>query len=228
MQVIDSSEQSEKIITFWHRLRNIFLTGLFALLPLVVTYYFLSFLLDSMTGFLLPYFDIIDKKLNLNAPLILKKIISFLFFILIIIITGLFTRNYFGKRIIVRLEKFVEKIPLVKTTYNATKQIIATFQSTKTDTFKKVVLVEYPRKGVYSLGFVTNNRNILQDGNEDNYYSIFIVTTPNPTSGFLVIVPKSEVIVLDISVQSAFKYIMSAGVLLPQEKVNTLKDTDNV
>lgn len=226
--MIDSLEQNDKGTSFWLKFRNIFLTGLFALLPLVVTYFFLSFLLDSVTGFLLPYFDIIDKKLNLNAPIILKKIVSFVFFIFIIILTGLFTRNYFGKRIIVRLERFVEKIPLVKTTYNATKQIIATFQSTKTDTFKKVVLVEYPRKGLYSVGFVTNSRNLLQDGTEDNYYSIFIVTTPNPTSGFVIIVPKDEVIVLDISVQSAFKYIMSAGVLLPPEKVGRLRDTDNV
>jgi len=226
--VIDSLEQNDKKSNLWLRSRNIFLTGLFALLPLVVTYFFLSFLLDSMTGFLLPYFDFIDKKFNLNAPIIVKKLASFLFFIIIIFITGLLTRNYIGKRIITKLERFVEKIPLVKTTYNATKQIITTFQSTKTDTFKKVVLVEYPRKGIYSLGFVTNNRNILQDGTEDNYYSVFIVTTPNPTSGFVVIVPKDEVIVLDVSVQSAFKFMMSAGVLLPESKVNEIKESKNV
>ncbi|MCX8084145.1 MAG: DUF502 domain-containing protein [Calditerrivibrio sp.] len=222
----DFLEQNEKKQTFLHKLRNIFITGLFALLPLVVTYYFLSFLLNSMTGFLLPYFDLIDERYSLNIPLFIKKVVSFIVFIFIILITGLFTRNYFGKRVIVRIERFVDKIPLVKTTYNATKQIIATFQSTKTDTFKKVVLVEYPRKGVYSVGFVTNNKSILFDGNEEQFYSIFIVTTPNPTSGFVVIVPKNEVIVLDISIQSAFKYIMSAGVLLPPEKVYQIKNDD--
>lgn len=221
---LEPSKKSSKLIS----LRNIFITGLFALLPLVVTYFFLSFLFDSMTGFLLPYLDIIDQKYGLGIPLYMKKFLSLIFFIMIILLAGLVTRNYFGRRIIVKLEKFIDKIPLVKTTYNATKQIILTFQSTKTDTFKKVVLVEYPRKGMYSVGFVTNNRNILQDGTEEQYYSIFIVTTPNPTSGFIVIVPKSEVIVLDISVQSAFKYIMSAGVLLPQEKVVKLEDKEDV
>ncbi|ADR19557.1 protein of unknown function DUF502 [Calditerrivibrio nitroreducens DSM 19672] len=228
MQVIDSSEQNKKQSIFLLKLRNIFLTGLFALLPLVVTYYILSFLLDSMTGFLLPYFDMIDKELGWNTPIFLKKILSFFVLIIIILITGLFTKNYFGKRVIIKIERLVEKIPLVKTSYNATKQIIATFQSTKTETFKKVVLVEYPRKGIYSVGFVTNNRSILQDGNEDKYYTIFIVTTPNPTSGFIIIVPKDEVVVLDIPVQSAFKFIISAGVLLPSKKVEKLENGKDV
>jgi uncharacterized membrane protein len=228
MQVIDSSEQNKKQSSFVLKLRNTFLTGLFALLPLVVTYYFLAFLLNSMTGFLLPYFDIIDKELGWDTPIFLKKILSFFVMITIVLIAGLFTKNYFGKRVILKLERLVEKIPLVKTSYNATKQIITTFQSTKTDTFKKVVLVEYPRKVVYSVGCVTNNKSILQDGHEDKYYTIFIVTTPNPTSGFVIIVPKDEVIILDITVQSAFKFIISAGVLLPSKKGEELENSKDV
>jgi uncharacterized membrane protein len=223
--VIESSGQNKSI---WIKARNIFITGLFALLPLVVTYFFLAFLLRSMTGFLLPYFDLLDQSLNIGMPFFMKKVISFVLFLLIVFFVGVLTRNYFGKKIIVKFEYIVERIPLVKTIYNATKQIIETFQSSKTDTFKKVVLVEYPRKGIYSIGFVTNNRNILQDGTEYDYYTIFIVTTPNPTSGFIIIVPKSEVIVLNISIQAAFKYLMSAGVLLPQETIKRLEDTEDV
>lgn len=227
MQVTESSGQNSQLSLFI-KIRNVFLTGIFALLPLVVSYYFLDFLFNSMTGFVLPYIDTLDLKYSIGMPMFTKKMISFFLFLLIVFLAGIITKNYFGKKLIIYFERIIEKIPLVKTVYNATKQIIVTFQSTKTDTFKKVVLVEYPRKGLYSVGFVTNNRNILQDGKEYDYYSVFIVTTPNPTSGFIIIVPKSDVIVIDISVQDAFKYIMSAGVLLPENKIKSLEDKDDV
>lgn len=227
MQVTESSGQNSQLSSFI-KIRNVFLTGIFALLPLVVSYYFLDFLFNSMTGFVLPYIDTLDLKYSIGMPMFTKKMISFFLFLLIVFLAGIITKNYFGKKLIIYFERIIEKIPLVKTVYNATKQIIVTFQSTKTDTFKKVVLVEYPRKGLYSIGFVTNNRNILQDGKEYDYYSVFIVTTPNPTSGFIIIVPKSDVIVIDISVQDAFKYIMSAGVLLPENKIKSLEDKDDV
>lgn len=227
MQVTGSSGQNNQLSLFI-KVRNVFLTGIFALLPLVVSYYFLDFLFNSMTGFVLPYIDALDLKYSIGMSIFIKKLISFFLFLLIVFLAGIITKNYFGKRLIDYFERIIEKIPLVKTVYNATKQIIVTFQSTKTDTFKKVVMVEYPRKGLYSIGFVTNNRNILQDGTEYDYYSVFIVTTPNPTSGFIIIVPKNDVIVIDISVQDAFKYIMSAGVLLPEDKVKSLEDSDNV
>ncbi|MCA1932163.1 MAG: DUF502 domain-containing protein [Calditerrivibrio sp.] len=223
----ESSGQNSQLSLFI-KIRNVFLTGIFALLPLVVSYYFLDFLFNSMTGFVLPYIDTLDLKYSIGMPMFTKKMISFFLFLLIVFLAGIITKNYFGKKLIIYFERIIEKIPLVKTVYNATKQIIVTFQSTKTDTFKKVVLVEYPRKGLYSIGFVTNNRNILQDGKEYDYYSVFIVTTPNPTSGFIIIVPKSDVIVIDISVQDAFKYIMSAGVLLPENKIKSLEDKDDV
>ncbi|MCA1927307.1 MAG: DUF502 domain-containing protein [Calditerrivibrio sp.] len=223
----ESSGQNSQLSSFI-KIRNVFLTGIFALLPLVVSYYFLDFLFNSMTGFVLPYIDTLDLKYSIGMPMFTKKMISFFLFLLIVFLAGIITKNYFGKKLIIYFERIIEKIPLVKTVYNATKQIIVTFQSTKTDTFKKVVLVEYPRKGLYSIGFVTNNRNILQDGKEYDYYSVFIVTTPNPTSGFIIIVPKSDVIVIDISVQDAFKYIMSAGVLLPENKIKSLEDKDDV
>lgn len=227
MQVIGFSGQNNQSNLFV-KIRNVFLTGIFALLPLVVSYYFLDFLFNSMTGFVLPYIDALDLKYSIGMSTFIKKLISFLLFLLIVFLAGVITKNYFGKRLICYFERIIEKIPLVKTVYNATKQIIVTFQSTKTDTFKKVVLVEYPRKGLYSIGFVTNNRNILQDDNEYDYYSIFIVTTPNPTSGFIIIVPKTDVIILDISAQDAFKYIMSAGVLLPNNYVKRLEDKEDV
>lgn len=198
-------------------LRNTFLLGVLTTLPIVITYFFLSFIFRRVTGFLIPLIDFITLKIGITLTLFAKQTLSLAVLIILLFIIGIIAKNYFGKKVINIFEFLLAKIPLVRGIYSSMRQVVETFQVSGGTSFKKVVLVEYPMKNKYSIGFVTKETSSFFNSKINNEsYNIFIPTTPNPTSGFILIVPKIEVIELDISVDEGIKFVISAGLLSPE------------
>lgn len=192
-------------------LRRYLLAGLVVWLPILVTIGVLRFIIDLLdnTMALIPKAYQPEQLLGIHIPGV-GVIIS----LLLLIATGIFATNFFGQRLMSWGESILAKIPLVRSIYNAVKQVINTVLSTNSEAFRKVLLIEYPRKGVWSVGFQTGSGNseINEKANEE-MVSIFIPTTPNPTSGFLMMVPKKDVTELNMSVDEALKFIISLGVM---------------
>lgn len=189
-------------------LRNLFLAGLAVLLPLFVTVYVLA-----------ASFRLIDGIAQWGVLALLGRPVPGVgaaFFLLLVLLTGLIATNVLGKRIISFLDAIPYRLPLVKSIYGATRQVIDAF-SFKTGAFLQVALVEYPRQGSYAIGFVTSDG--LEETNRatgHDLVNLFLPTTPNPTSGFLLMVPRDEVTILDISVEEGLKMIISGGVVTPR------------
>ncbi len=193
-------------------MRKYFLTGLFVLLPLVVTLYLLY------TGFM-----IIDGFLGRVVLRIFGHDITgagTVLSIALIFLTGLFATNVLGRKIINLSEGIFLTIPIVRNIYLGVKQLTDAFSnSAHPDAFKRVVLVEYPRAGVYSVAFVTTNgKGEIQSKTPEQCITVFIPTTPNPTSGFFLIIPEEQCVPLNMTVEEAFKLIISAGVISPPWK----------
>lgn len=182
------------------QLRKSFFTGLLVVIPISATIYILIFLIGVLNN-LLPF-----HFLPYGTGVILT--------IILITLIGFMTTNLIGKRLIDTGEKFISSIPLVKNVYAAVKQISDAMLSSKGKNFRRVVLIEYPRKGIYTLAFVTGvSRGEVQDKTKGNVINLFVPTTPNPTSGFYLMVPEADVINLDMSVEDAFKLLISGGMV---------------
>lgn len=196
--------------SFLGRLRGYFIAGLAVSLPLFGTGY-LIFILFSFTDNLLGRF--INKYLQEKLGFYIPGLGLFLFLLLILSI-GILTRQIFGRKFFSWVEAGFSKLPILKYIYPSLKQIVDFFFSQKEFAFKKVVLVEYPRKGAWSLGFITNEglpaaKEILKE----DLLNVFIPTTPGPLTGYFVLIPRQEVVYLNISVEDALKVIVSGGVL---------------
>ena len=145
--------------------------------------------------------------------------------LLLTVFTGMVARNYVGRKVVNFGDRIVEGIPLINRVYSAIKQISQAFLASKREVFQKAVLFEYPRKGIYSIGFYTQDtRGAVQESIDNDVVSVFLPTTPNPTSGFLLFVPKSEIVELDLSIEEALKLIISGGAIVPK---NTDKPVDD-
>lgn len=137
--------------------------------------------------------------------------------VLLIVLVGLLARNYFGKRIIQWVDSALLRVPLLNKIYSATKQVNDAFSSSNKTAFRTVVLVEFPKEGVYSIGFVTNEPDPeVQAKLQGKIVCVFVPATPNPTSGFLLMVPEEKVLKLEMSVADGIKYIISLGSILPE------------
>ncbi|TCL62394.1 putative membrane protein [Hydrogenispora ethanolica] len=193
----------------WKRLRNLLITGFLVLLPVIVTIELLIwgfFQLDSILG-------VVFKKIFQQSYRTGIGLAALLFLVLA---TGLLARNYLGKRLIEFAERFVKKIPILNSIYGTTKQITEGFSRTDKNVFRQVVLVEYPRKGLYSPGFLTGDAlTAASEKLGTRLVNVFVPTVPNPTTGFLIFVPEEQLIYLDISVEDGFKLLLSAGVIKP-------------
>jgi uncharacterized membrane protein len=197
-----------------HFVRRTFITGLLILLPLFITYVLIAFLFNifvrigapPVTGFL--------RVLGVNSlgtPLV--PIVSLLLSLGVIFLLGLVGTNLLGRQILARFESLLLRVPLVKTIYSSAKQVVETLQGPGRS-FQRVVLLQYPREGVWSIGLVATERADtlnLVPGNK--VLAVFVPTTPNPTSGYLVIVSPRDVIDLDFTVEEAFKFIVSGGII---------------
>lgn len=198
-------------------LRNTFLAGIFTLLPVVITFFIFVWLFKGFTNFLLPYIKMSEDFFEIILSPSTRRILSFVLLCIIIFLIGLFAKNYFGKKIFYFFEYILKKIPVVKTIYLSSKQIIGAFQNANGQNFSKVVLIEYPRKGIYTVAFVTSqNTKYFDRFTNKKCFSVFVPTTPNPTSGYIVIVPEEDVYILDMSIEEGFKYAISAGLVIPE------------
>ncbi len=196
-------------------LKNYFLTGLLVILPIFITVYVILFLIRIMDAILkiIPAKYLPETYLDIHIPGL-----GLIFVVILVLAAGLLTRNIVGRKIVRLGENIVERIPLVRIVYAGVKQLLETIFLQKTDAFKRVALVEYPRRGTYVIGFITGeSKGEVQDKTDKNMINVFIPTTPNPTSGFYMLVPDDELVVLDMSVEDAFKLIISGGIVSPSK-----------
>ena len=134
----------------------------------------------------------------------------------VLLLTGMLAANLLGRELVQIWENILSRIPIVRSIYNAVKQIASTLLTSKGKSFRKVVMTEYPRKGIWSIGFLSNEHVALESGSlKDEMLAVFLPTTPNPTSGFILLFPKGDVIELDMTVEEGFKFIISIGVVVP-------------
>ena len=195
----------KKKISILARLRNYFLAGIVVLVPIGFTLYLTIFLI-KISSKLLP------NEINPNnyLPFSIPGL-EILLSVIIIIIVGGISLSFFGKRIVSLINDIFKKIPILRTIYSAIGQMTQSFTSSGKDK-KSVVLVEYPKKGSWAVGFATKeNEGEISKKVNKQMINVFVPTTPNPTSGFLLMYPKDEVIYLDMSFEEASKFIVSAG-----------------
>ena len=195
----------EKKRSFFSRLRNYFIAGIVVLIPIGITTYLTIFII-SVSSKILPKEINPNHYLPYNIPG-LEIIIA----LLLITLIGWLSLSFLGKKLLDLFNNILKKIPILRTIYSAIGQMTQTF--TKNDSNKKnVVLVEYPRKGSWAVGFATkDNTGEIKTKVNKNLVNVFVPTTPNPTSGFLLMFPKDEVIYLDMTFEEASKFIVSAG-----------------
>ncbi len=191
--------------SFFTRLRNNFITGIVVLIPIGITLYLTVFII-KISG------KIIPKKINPNnyLPFDIPGL-EILIAIFLITFIGWISLSFIGKKFFQIFNNFLKKIPILRTIYSAIGQMTESF--TKTDNSEKsVVLLEYPRKGIWVVGFATKeNHGIIKDKVNEDLVNVFVPTTPNPTSGFLLMLPKKDLIYLKVSFEQASKFIVSAG-----------------
>ncbi|MFC4270293.1 DUF502 domain-containing protein [Sneathiella chungangensis] len=197
------------------RLRTYFLTGIVVTAPIAITIYltyvFVSFVDANITP-LIPARYNPETYLPFSVPGLGVIIAAFA-----LILIGFLTANYLGRSLLTLGERIVGRMPVVRTIYHALKQIMETVLAQSSTSFRDVVLLEYPRKGIWALAFVTSQaRGEVNKLAEEDMISIFLPTTPNPTSGFLLFVPKSDLIYLDMSVEEGVKLVISAGMIWPE------------
>ena len=186
-------------------IRNYFITGVVVLIPIGFTLYLTKILIGISS-------NLIPKNLNPNhyLPFDIPGV-EILISILLITLVGGLSLSFFGKRILKLIDDLFHRIPFLRTVYSAIVQMTETF-SKKNDDTKSVVLVEYPRKGVWAVGFATKeNTGEMADKTNKKLINVFVPTTPNPTSGFLLMFPIEDVIYLNMSFEEASKFIVSAG-----------------
>jgi len=196
------------------KLRKYIITGLLIWIPLGITIFVIKLLVNLMdnTIVLLPPTWRPEALFGFNLPG-LGIVIS----AMIIFITGFFLTNFAGRRIISFWENLLDRIPLVRSIYSSVKQVTSTVLSSDNNTFNEVLLIEYPRKGVWTICFKTNDSpKIFSEATGQGLITVFVPTTPNPTSGFILFVPKDEVKPMDMDVEDALKLVMSLGVVTPE------------
>lgn len=200
------------------KLRAAFVAGLFMLAPIAVTLIVAGWLLDQVGGrFRNHFFFYVPEDWLNNTNLALLWNIAATF-IVIVIITGLgfVSRWVMGRYFGGVAERFISNIPGLSAIYGTVKQIVTTFTSTKRSVFLKVVLIQFPRKGVYTIGFLTNKaQGEVQARTAEEVWTIFVPTTPNPTSGYLVMVPKDEIVEMEMTIGDGMKLVISGGAVTP-------------
>ena len=204
------------IIKFQRRIRTVFITGLLITLPIALTWFILQFLLKNFDA-LSPVFTKI--LIQLGAPIPEGYRIPFLGLgvtLLIVLTVGWFTTNFFGKKMFQVGETLIGKIPFVRRIYKGSKQVVLSIAEADTTSFRKVVLLEFPRRGLLAIGFVTGeSRGEVQQLTHENMLNVFVPTMPNPTSGFLIFSPPEELTEVSMTIEEGVKYVVSGGIITP-------------
>ncbi|MEE9454917.1 MAG: DUF502 domain-containing protein [Paracoccaceae bacterium] len=201
--------------SLFQRMRVDFFTGLIIVAPVVITIYLIWTAITFIDAKVVPWVPAFyNPSTYIGQDIPGFGVIIFLLFTAII---GALTKGLFGRQLVRFWENLIGRTPIVRSVYGGLKQIVETILSQSNASFQKACLVEYPRKGIWAIAFIsTDTRGEVQNLIADHdLYSIFLPTTPNPTSGFLLFVPKKEVVVLDMSVEDAAKLVISAGLVVP-------------
>ena len=199
-------------------LRNAFITGVFVILPLGVTVIVINFLLDRIgtpaSNFFFWYLDPIWS--NMPIAQFSLEVLSVLVVLLLITLLGYGSKLFVGLICLRSFERLLDNVPFINTVYRTAKQIVDTFSQQKTAVFQEVVLIEYPRKNCYVIGFLTSeSKGEAQAVTGESIFNVFVPTTPNPTSGFLLMLPKEDIITLNMSIADGMKLIISGGAVVP-------------
>tara|TARA_B100000700_G_C14960416_1_gene816156 strand:- start:238 stop:867 length:630 start_codon:yes stop_codon:yes gene_type:complete len=196
-------------------------TGLFAILPAIITWFILIYLYDIFTS---PGSYIVSKLYifiygdNVEVNNLIVKFISFLITLTFIYLFGFLTNKFIGKRILQWFDKLISKIPVAKTIYKTIKQLTNSIADSNKNAFQKVVLIEYPKSDIWTIAMVTGESKDIE---QNEYYHLFLPTTPNPTSGFMLIIKKNNVFESNMSVEEGLKTIISGGMVSPE--INDIK-----
>jgi uncharacterized membrane protein len=202
-------------------IRTNFLTGLAVVLPVALTIYLVWSFVGFVDARVLPF---LPAKYN-PANYVDIRGMGLVVFLIFTTFVGALTKGLFGRSIVRMAESLVDRMPIVRSIYNGLKQIVETVFSQSSKSFEKACLVEYPRKGIWAIAFISTQTRgeVLDKSGHPEMMSVFLPTTPNPTSGFLLFVPKSDVVVLDMDVEEAAKLIISAGLVVPPTKEEKAK-----
>lgn len=202
-------------------LRKYLIAGLLVWLPLIITVAVVKFVIDLLDGtiLLLPPDYRPEALLGFSIPgagIVLALVV--------LVVTGIFAANLLGRRLVQVWEAVLGRIPLVRSVYNSVKQISTTLLASRSTSFRKVVLVEYPRKDCWCIGFLSNESvETARAISDQRIQSIYLPTTPNPTSGFNLLIPERDIIELDMTVEDGFKFIISMGVIVPDGKISRIR-----
>ena len=215
-----SMDDRREQLSLFGRLRKFLkvniLAGILFLAPIVATFLILKVTIEWIDRILLIIPPAYRPENFMPFPV---PGLGLILLLLVLIFSGMFVRNYLGKKLVYIWERIVEHIPIVNKIYTAVKQLLDTIARGTAKDFKRVVLVEYPRQGVYAMAYVTGIAvGELQEKTKRKMVNVYVPTTPNPTSGFYLMVPEDETIPLDMSVEDSFKLLMSGGILNPEKK----------
>ncbi|MDZ4723583.1 MAG: DUF502 domain-containing protein [candidate division Zixibacteria bacterium] len=189
-------------------IKRYFLSGVLVVVPFIITVLVLKFLFQTIDGVLSP---LIERLFGFYIPGL-----GLLATILLIFTAGILTRNFLGNQFYRVWEAILAKLPLIRPIYSSVKQLLEAMTSSGEKSFDDVVIVEYPRKGIYSIGFVTNRMEMTMAEKTSRLISVFIPSTPTPLSGMIILVPSEDVTVVDISIEDGIKFIVSGGVAAPR------------
>jgi len=189
-------------------IKNWFFAGILITVPAVVTYLVLAFLFQKVDNLLLP---IIDKFFGYHIPGL-----GILILFLLILLLGMLARSVIGKRIVNIWEKLLIRLPLIRTLYTASKQLLETFTVPDTSAYKRVALVQYPLPGVYVLGFIARATTLVKAEIEGEFSAVFIPSTPTPFTGFVAMINKNDIFPVDMTVEEALKFLVSGGIATPE------------
>lgn len=207
----DITPPASKFVTF----RNAFISGALLLAPLAVTLWAFGQIIDLMGGTVRPWYEDHLPAALRGVPFVLD-LIGTIVIVLLVTAFGFLSSYVFGKYFFSMGERALQRVPGVGVVYNSVKQIVATFGSQNRNVFSKVVMVEYPRKGMWTLAFLTSKaQGEAQSAIGSDTWTVFVPTTPNPTSGFLLMLPHHEIIELEMSVGDGMKMIISGGAVVP-------------
>jgi uncharacterized membrane protein len=196
--------------SFLGEVRTTFFRGFVVIIPLGLTYWFFSSLLNAVDGILSP---ILEEWIGHRVPGL-----GFLSMLVIILIIGLLSRNLVGRVLFTGFENLLKQIPFVRAVYGAIKDLVGAFTiGGKGKTFREVVMVEYPRPGLFTLAFVTNEMSFAaSSGRTTEFVNVYIPNPPNPTSGVLILVPKEQVVRLNLTIEQGLKLVLSGGIVTPE------------
>ncbi|OUJ19507.1 putative membrane protein [Methanonatronarchaeum thermophilum] len=198
----------------WERFKGYFVTGVLAVVPLAVTVFVFWWIFVTLDRILRPTFEMFLGEYVVGM--------SLFFTFLIIIFVGLLIRELVGYQVLHYLDSVIEKVPFGRELYGGLKQI--TLAMFSRDDFENVVLLEYPRKGLYTIGLITGTElDEIQEMTSEDVISVYVPTSPNPTSGYMLFVPKKELLILDMEVDEAIRLIISGGFVPPEEAKNKLQ-----